>query len=70
MGEKSPIQGFHALMLAGAPQPPSSGLAGCGPRAAGAGAIPGVTAACLHSQLGRSRSVTAVGVPSYGAWQR
>jgi hypothetical protein len=30
-------------MLAGAPEPMSSGLADCGPRAAGA--IPGVTAA-------------------------
>jgi hypothetical protein len=33
---------------------------------AGAGAIPGVTAARLRSQPGRSRSVTAVGVPSNG----
>jgi hypothetical protein len=63
-GEKSPVRGFHALMLAGTPQPVSSGLAGCGPGAAGAGAIPGVTAARLHSQPGRSRPVTAVGVPS------
>jgi hypothetical protein len=59
-GEKSRVRGFHALMLAGTPQPVSSGLAGCGPRAAGA--IPGVTAARPHSQLGRFRSVAAVGV--------
>ena len=37
-------------MLAGTPDPVSSGLAGCGPGAAGAGTIPGVTAARLHSQ--------------------
>ena len=42
-GEKSPVRGFHALMLAGAPEPVSSGLADCGPMAAGA--IPGLTAA-------------------------
>ena len=41
-------------------------LAGCGRRAPGAGAIPGMTAARLHSQPGRSRSVTAVGLPSDG----
>jgi hypothetical protein len=46
-------------MLAGTPEPVSSGLAGYGPRAAGA--IPGVSAARLHGQLGRSRTVTAVG---------
>jgi hypothetical protein len=66
MGEKSPVRGFHALMLAGAPRPVSSGPVGCCPRAAGAGAIPGVTAARPHGQLARSRSVTAVGVPSDG----
>jgi hypothetical protein len=50
VGEKSPVWGFHELMLAGTPDPVSSGLAGCGPRVAGAGTIPGVTAARLHSQ--------------------
>jgi hypothetical protein len=49
MGEKSPVRGFHANVIAGAPQSVSSGLAGCGPRAAGAGAIPGVTAAPARS---------------------
>ena len=44
MGEKSPVRGFHANMIAGLLQPVSSGLASCGPRAACAGAIPGVTA--------------------------
>src|SRR6266567_6289599 len=63
VGEKSPVRGFHALMLAGAPEPVSSGLAGCGP---GSRAPPGVTAARLHGQLGRFRSVAAVGVPSDG----
>jgi hypothetical protein len=66
VGEKSPVRGFHALMPAGAPRPVSSGPVGCCPRAAGAGAIPGVTAARSHGQLARSRSVTAVGVPSDG----
>jgi hypothetical protein len=49
MGEKSPVRGFHALMLTGAPQPVSSGLAGRGPRAAGADAIPGMTAVPARS---------------------
>jgi hypothetical protein len=50
LGEKSPVRGFHALMLAGTPEPVSSGLAVCGLRAEGAGAIPGVTArACTVS---------------------
>ena len=35
LGEKSPVWGFHALMLAGALDSVSSRLAGCGPRAAG-----------------------------------
>jgi hypothetical protein len=64
MGEKSPVRGFHALMLAATPQPVSSGIAGCGLRVAGT--IPGLTAARLHSQLGRSRSVTAVSLRSNG----
>jgi hypothetical protein len=63
-GEKSRVRGFHALMLAGAPGPVSSGFAGCCP--GGGSAIPGLTAARLHSQLGCSRSVTAVGLPSSG----
>jgi hypothetical protein len=52
VGEKSRVRGFHALMLAGAPEPVSSGLAGRGSRAAGAGAIPGPTATRSHSRLG------------------
>jgi hypothetical protein len=38
-------------MLAATPQPVSSGLVGCGPRAAGAGAIPGVTTQQCTSRL-------------------
>jgi hypothetical protein len=49
MGEKSRVRGFHALMLAGTPEPVSSGLADFGLRAAGVGAIPGVTAAPSQS---------------------
>src|SRR5260370_31858297 len=57
-GEKSPVRGFHVAMVAGVPPPVSSGLAGCGLRAAAdAGAVPSATAARLHGWRGRSRSV-------------
>jgi hypothetical protein len=50
VGEKSPVRGFHALMLAGTHRPVSSGLADRG--AACAGAAPGVTAARLAKSAG------------------
>jgi hypothetical protein len=62
MGEKSPVRGFHANMVAGAPQPVSSELADCGLWAAGAGAILGVTAGRLHGRPG----ALPVG---YGSWR-
>jgi hypothetical protein len=61
MGEKSRVRGFHANTVAGTPQPVSSGLADCGLWAAGAGAIPGLTAARLH---GRSGALPI----GYGSW--
>jgi hypothetical protein len=43
VGEKSLVQGFHAAMVAGAPPPVSSELAGCGVNAAAdAGAASGL----------------------------
>jgi hypothetical protein len=52
VGEKSPVRGFHALMVAATPRPVSSGLADCGAGAGCAGAATDVTAARMAKSAG------------------